>query len=229
MNEARDPANSMKTFSDADFDRLVDGELSPPEYRQLLASLDDRPDGWKRLGCAFLEGQAWRQDLAPARSAAPAPVVPRQQWWMRPSPQWLALAASLMLVFALGTQIDRAWNAASPPPGSSLVQSNQAGIIPLSGAKVPAMSPSALSNLSVVVNHANGAAESTYLPVFDGQNIDPQQVWKFSDSVPEDVIKNLEASGKQMVSQRHLVPVHLEDGRTIVVPVEHIQVVPRTY
>ena len=49
------------------FDRLVDGELSAAERQQLLASLDDRPGGWRRCALAFLEAQTWRSDLTANR------------------------------------------------------------------------------------------------------------------------------------------------------------------
>ncbi len=48
---------------DLRFDRLVDGELSDTERRQLLASLDDEPGGWRCCALAFLEAQTWRQTM----------------------------------------------------------------------------------------------------------------------------------------------------------------------
>jgi hypothetical protein len=44
---------------------------------------------------------------------------------------------------------------------------------------------------------------------------------------PEEVQKRLEQSGQRAVTYRHLMPVHLDDGRTIVIPVERIQLVPQ--
>lgn len=69
--------------------RLVDGELSATEYRQLLASLDSAPEGWRRCALAFLESQALSRDLlGVARDPAPrwsamlaaanAPVTPAE-------------------------------------------------------------------------------------------------------------------------------------------------------
>ncbi len=48
---------------DLRFDRLVDDELSDTERRQLLASLDDEPGGWRCCALAFLEAQAWRRTM----------------------------------------------------------------------------------------------------------------------------------------------------------------------
>lgn len=45
-------------------DLLVDGELTPEERRELLARMDEQPQGWRSCALAFLEAQAWREDLA---------------------------------------------------------------------------------------------------------------------------------------------------------------------
>lgn len=210
-------------WNDSDFDRLVDGEMPAEDYRRLVSSLDAAPDGWKRLGRAFLEGQAWRQELAPAPKVE-LPLARRSQaWWMRPSPQWLATAAALMLVFALGTQVDQARFLLSPPSGAGMATN---GTNPPAPPMVAAnQAPSALGNMQVSVSTGDGA--STVVPVYDGREIDPQQLWQFSGELPEEVQKKLEKSGQKAVTHRHLVPVHLDDGRTIIVPVERIQLVPQ--
>jgi anti-sigma factor RsiW len=48
---------------DARFDRLVDGELSETERGELLARLDDEPNGWRRCALAFLEAQCWKESF----------------------------------------------------------------------------------------------------------------------------------------------------------------------
>lgn len=59
------------------FDRLVDGELTPEEYRELITSLDHTPDGWKRCALAFLEAQSFAAALGGAgrqwESSGPEP------------------------------------------------------------------------------------------------------------------------------------------------------------
>ena len=44
-------------------DRLIDGELDESQRRDLLRSLDHRPDGWRQCALAFLEAQSWGQTL----------------------------------------------------------------------------------------------------------------------------------------------------------------------
>jgi hypothetical protein len=213
-------------WKESDFDRLVDGELSPEEYRRLVSSLDGAPDGWKRLGHAFLEGQAWRQDLMPQPVVQRPPSHSTQPWWMRPSPQWLAISAALMLVFALGTQIDQARDMLSPSARNQVAIAPEA---PSAVPRVPAPSDSqAPDNMRVLVSRPGSGVAPTEVPIFDGSQVDPQELWQFSTSLPDDVLEKLEASGQQVVRERRLVPMHLEDGRTVVIPVERIQIVPRT-
>ena len=50
-------------LDDSRFDRLVDGELSEAERRELLAGLDSEPGGWRRCALAFLEAQCWKQEF----------------------------------------------------------------------------------------------------------------------------------------------------------------------
>ncbi len=58
-------------------DLLVDGELADAARRQLLTTLEARPDGWRRLALAFLEAQSWGSGLrsfaAPQKPVASDP------------------------------------------------------------------------------------------------------------------------------------------------------------
>ena len=46
--------NSALPNDDILFDRLVDGEISAAERRELLESLDSRPGGWRQCALAFM-------------------------------------------------------------------------------------------------------------------------------------------------------------------------------
>ena len=60
-------------LSAACLDRLVDGEVSGEEYREILRALERHPDQWRRCAHAFLQAQAWQRDfgqyLAPNESS----------------------------------------------------------------------------------------------------------------------------------------------------------------
>lgn len=74
MSDARRNSNSIpeQWLSDAWIDRLVDGELSPAEYRAVVEALDRHPEHWRRCAQAFLEAQAFRQELSGWMEPAPA-------------------------------------------------------------------------------------------------------------------------------------------------------------
>jgi anti-sigma factor RsiW len=110
MNHPLDNHQPDTIGMDRLIDRLVDGELTDRDRRALLVRLEAEPEGWRRCALAFLEAQNWREAFAPL--AAPAPfmarsaVVPAGKG--RKSKPWrsvarlTALAASLVLTFALG-------------------------------------------------------------------------------------------------------------------------------
>src|SRR5689334_11682113 len=95
------------------FDRLVDGELTPSERRQLLTALDDRPEDWRRCAIAFLEAQSWREGLGQIARDSPTEAkelksptsvdgrTTKSNW--AAGAKWLALAASLLVAFELGS------------------------------------------------------------------------------------------------------------------------------
>jgi hypothetical protein len=217
-------------WKESDLDRLVDGELSREEYGRLLNQLDAAPHGWRQLAHAFLEGQAWRLEFSPPKPVAEVPP-PRlkQAFWLKPAPQWLALAAGVMLAFALGTQVDMARDMFSRGGAPDLATVVQPPSLPsdLPRRDVPRQSPQALGNMRVLVNRPTGEPEQTDVPVYDGNEIDPSELWSQSHALPDGLLQQLEKSGRRVVRQRHLVPMHLPDGRQVVMPVERIQLIPR--
>jgi hypothetical protein len=46
-----------------ELDRLVDGQLQPAEYRELLRQIDKDPDGWRQCALAFLQHQALEREF----------------------------------------------------------------------------------------------------------------------------------------------------------------------
>ena len=65
----------MVKLTEMVLDDLVAGELSGDQYRAVLRQLDATPDGWKRCALAFLEDQAFREDLGQLLGEQPAADV----------------------------------------------------------------------------------------------------------------------------------------------------------
>jgi hypothetical protein len=55
--------DAINPRDDCFIDRIVDGPLTPAEFRVAMDLLDREPDGWKRCALAFLEAQCWRESF----------------------------------------------------------------------------------------------------------------------------------------------------------------------
>ncbi len=102
-----------------ELDRLVDGQLSDEEYRELIAEIELYPNGWRQCALAFLEHQALQRemgrieaDVTPAKlsaenagdhsshAAAAATLGPAQTTasWLA----WLSMAICVVVGLTLG-------------------------------------------------------------------------------------------------------------------------------
>src|SRR5689334_2848530 len=105
-------------FNDPRLNRLIDGELSPTEYRAFLSALDDEPGGWRRCALALLESQALSDELidlrrtldSPANVSANNRIVLTHPAGVSPL-SLLAIAASFFVAFALGIIAPRIFSA----------------------------------------------------------------------------------------------------------------------
>lgn len=226
------------SFDELAFDRLIDGELSSGEYREFLAGLDGVPDGWRRLALAFLEAQALGAEIGKVREKldSPAKVVAQPRSVSRWPAAWslvLAIAGCLLLAVGLGYAL-RGWvgpNHFGPDRsgGSALVQVHE-GDTPQGQRKSAPFEPARkrngpLGDLTLVVNDGDVPGEVIHVPVFDDSDADERLTFEPS-GIPADVRRTLERTGHRVEELRQLVPVSLQDGRQIVLPVEQYRIVP---
>jgi hypothetical protein len=237
-------------------DRLVDGELGDAERRQLLTTLDARPDGWRRCALAFLEAQSWQRELrgfgAPGKTAekknvtpvadvtAPAAVQldqpavePRRHGWWNASAARLpwAMAATFLVAFGL------AWVIRAPgeregidgtnqnaPGVSNLVAdgSRSANGTGRSGMIAPRKSPDVVR---LVMDDGTNGAREVELPIED-TNADDAWLTSRQPIVPRELRQALERMGHRVDERRQFLPVQLEDGRQMVVPVDQVEFTP---
>jgi hypothetical protein len=233
-----------KSFdNDARFDRLVDGELPPDEYRALVASLDDEPGGWRRCALAFLETQALAGELAGVRrgmtlgdDGGNSPKVPpagKSQAQPQRGPTsfrlttFLAMAASFLIAFALGIAAPRWFGSVDGPrvaensngsPGVNTVAAN-AGNPPRRESFKP------IGNVQLVVDGPGGDSTAVGdVPIYDG----PMEQWLANErpALSPEVLRTLEDRGHNVERQVEYVPVLLDDGRQVIVPIERYQIRP---
>jgi hypothetical protein len=210
-------------------DRLVDGELGLDERRELLASLEDEPGGWRRCALAFLEAQTWRWQMSRAATepilaqvAAPRPMGParRRAFWGG----LFAIAASLFVAFALGTRFP------TTNPVMDTIAKPQTHAV----ARPDSMSaPGALAKADDSPQHP---WETVTLTPVDGTNSgDPIHLRVAKEGGDEKsplgaarsalsmlLSRSFEQDGWQVNRQERLMPIDLSDGRQIVVPIEEI-------
>lgn len=214
---------------DVRFDRLVDGELSPEEYRALLATLDQEPAGWRSCALAFLESQALAGELGGVRRTLdrPPPVVAkaavsRSRAALR---TLLAMAASFALAFGLGIELPRFWNYLSQeqPLGGNLSMPQETAV-DADGTRHETLRP--IGNVRLVVNGASGEETSEELPVYEiGQNLE-DYLEQSPPGLDPYVLQWLQQQGHQVEVQQQYIPGQLADGRPMYVPVEQYTITP---
>jgi hypothetical protein len=214
-------------------DRLVDGELSGSERRQLLESFDKRPEGWRRCALAFLEAQSWREEMgqvARGRSSkttepkSPAlSVVPSRKSGWSSIATWLAMAACLLLAFGLGMMHrDRSSSIAG---GQSAPGGQVAGVSP-SNQPLPPTNSKRGDAVTLFVRDDSGRMQPVRVPLVDASTLDKELGTQFQTGVPDDVRSQLKDSGYAVKSKRQYAPLWLENGRPMVLPVEDTNIVP---
>jgi hypothetical protein len=220
------------------FDRLVDGRLADEDRRHLLSALDDRPGGWRACALAFLEAQAWRADLGalasertPAASVVRQPIdiagaaAPDNRSAVPSTMHWLALAACVLVAFGLGTLWQE--NGTSPivttgaaPPSETQLASDDA-----QPQSIPP-EPESSDALTLWVRDHTGRAQRLHVPLVDAGAVDQQLGVRFRSGVPDSLRSQLRERGYDVFSTRRYAPLVLENGGSLVVPVEDTRIVP---
>ena len=241
MNESSDTTRQRDARL---MDLLVDGELNEQDRRELLARLDDTPGGWRRCALAFLESQDWRRELKvmarepaladaalSASSAEQAPVRGRSirgEFSRIPWSTGLAMAASFLLAFALGLT----WRGARPEgplagPGVQDLAGNSTRIDQPPETLLPpdeqASSQQGFETLTLAVKGPSGV-EHIQAPVVAVDRYDPSWFEGQPSRFPAEMIQKLRNAGHRVEQYRELVPVDLDDGRKLVLPVDQVEV-----
>lgn len=210
---SKTPESNESASSHVDhLDRLVDGELTNDEYRDLLIWLERQPDGWRRCALAFLEAQAWRkvmgeisnvplprdasEPLAMASGRALGRVITRE----RNVAHHLALAATVAIAFLAGHLLPSTWTSSTPLDRQSSIASSR--------------------HLNAVAGNESPVAAADQLDLHD------ERFWRGESALSDDILASLERSGVKVKQQIGYVPVMREDGQKVIVPVNQVQLIP---
>jgi hypothetical protein len=234
-------------LTDADFDRIVDGDLSPAELRAVLGRLGREPDGWKRCALAFLEAQCWREsfkeiedlrpavaeDCAPSRSAIPPLSIQRRSRLRR-----VATAAGIAAIsFTLGWRAHPERTGLRPPTAPTTVvnagdtASGDVGAAANPPAQIRDRAPAEFPAPATIppprfLDRLRGVPVEKVraVPVVAGPMIDPHWVQNQPSPITEHQQALLEQQGYQVDRRRGLVTTTFSNGRRVTVPVDHIKV-----
>jgi hypothetical protein len=209
-------------------DRLVDGELGPQQRRELLANFDDEPGAWRSCALAFLEEQSWRLQMA---RVASEPILEQ----MKATPRagggasglawgsWLAVAASLLVAFAIGTRYSIGLSA----PGSQNPQITQREHVPIVTSEHPqneAM-PAAEAPFTLTLTPLGGDnREAIELPVIESGAAGEFAAAANRSALSRALVQRFEQDGFEVNRQQQMWPVDLPDGRRVLVPIEEVDI-----
>lgn len=218
-------------------DQLVDGELSPAEYRRVLLALEQHPAAWRKCAEAFLQAQAWQRDFGELRAAAEVkpPKEPEVELPSRRSTTHDVLrmlfvaAASFLFAFFIAQGFWRARHGDSIVGPNQPIAADPTNEKPALPALVSNDSPQPtepLGTVQLAVNQTgSNEPELVEMPVYT-EAAASEMVKTFRPALPDDLVEGLEASGHRIDRQGQYISVPLDNGQQIVVPVESYRIVP---
>lgn len=209
----------MMSDDEKQWTRLIDGELSFAEQQAMLATLDEMPNGWKRLALGLLEAEAFRREL---RSCVPSePIVVA----VKPASAKLtiqrvvqaALVSVIGLVcLGLGMGIEQLRQ-----PAAARIE--KGGAVATTFQSDDSDDIQTQQTLKLVFADWPGGGEPVEVPVIEAADERAVELLQQS-AVPEALRKKLEANGYVIHEERKYVPVSLENGRQGIAPVSDVVV-----
>jgi hypothetical protein len=226
----RKDENMNQANPEAQLDRLVDGELSEDDRRSLLLQLDHEPEGWRRCALAFLEAQCWKQELglmartpskAEAASEPAVPAAPAARWsaWRRQLATVLSMAACFLIALALVIGLRGGVAGSGHGPGSPVREvTNEFPLNP------SAQAQDKYEFVKVSADSPNGPTETLNIPAVRRDSFDRSMLERFPAAIPPDVQRTLEQAGYQIRQDREVVPVQMNNGERLMVPVNNVEI-----
>lgn len=212
-------------------DLLADGELSRDEQRELVARLEEAPERWKDCALAFMQHQALGQDLAGLKSfgddapAAEVQPVSRPRTWDAHRVGWsIALAASLLVAFMAGLLVGPGVEPNPPAPKGGMLASDESAQNAERPQKRGQEAPQPpVVYVGDVTLAGNSPQDRVRVPVLEGPGME-DLLRENPMPMPVEVRRMLEHFGHELRRERRFIPVELEDGRRVIIPVEEWEI-----
>jgi hypothetical protein len=221
---------------DSWLDRLVDGEMNEVDRRALLLQLEGEPEGWRRCALAFLEAQCWQQELglmsrstnqadAESASARPLsvrrPTVQRRSSWRQRLATALTLGACFLIALALGMGLRGSRGNLHGPASQVTTVRDE---FPLNSPPSVALPGDKWELVTLSADSPGGQPETVQIPAVRRQKFDQNLVEQSPDAIPSEVQRAFERAGHEVLQQREIVPVQMQGGHRLMVPVDHVEI-----
>lgn len=211
---------------DALLDRLVDGQLSEEQRRELLTSLDNEPGGWRRCAMAFLEAQCWKEALGKfVAEESSLPITAEKSEparWPGRIVTLTAMAASFVLAMWIGWRVQNG-NVVDPGNGGLGNIAQNTAPTPSSLNQSPSTKPWEVVTVSAPGSDGRPGA-SFNVPARERETVDKQWLESVLPPIPAEVREALARTGHEVKQRREVVPVPMKDGRQLVMPVDKVDV-----
>lgn len=220
----------MKSISELELQRLVDGELTDQEQQELLKACDAMSggQGWRQIALAFLENQIWGSalqkfssgNLDRAGNQGEQPVTSKAARTARHAVwPWYSIAAGLMVGLLSGwTILQFSPQSATPQIAEANPRTEDPSI---DGQR--RFEPETLKPLMAVdVQGADGSRQR--LPVFHPDDARNLPLFSEQSQLSPEVIRQLESNGYTFDRQRYFYKLLMKDGREVIIPSERFQI-----
>lgn len=171
-------------------------------------------------------------------SSSPSVARPARRSWLSGRPgTLLAMAASFLAALFLGSYVQRAWYGSSGGSGlpvqaivqgpSNLAPGRALGDsqgLTLAATGQPGAQSAPWETVTLTMpGGSQGGPQSIQLPAVARDNIDDAWLRSLPAAMPADVLQALKRTGHQVRQQCELLPLEMNDGRRLVVPVDQVE------
>ena len=196
-------------------DRMVDGELAMEARRDLLLQCDEKSQ-WRDLALAYVESQTLSGEL---KSFVAESTVAKQTYTPDKSgtaeKSWgpWALAAGLLLALGFGYGAGTWWQ-------SSGVGTANVAVAPTDGSETTELlKPESMQFM--VGNPGTNEMQQVQLPIVNASDLQPGWEDQLRPGIPDELRRELRSGGIDMQQMRTVMPVRLQDGRRVIVPIDY--------
>ena len=128
------------------------------------------------------------------------------------------MAACLAIAFGLGWYVSSGSEDSPVRPGGTMISNN-----PVQNPTVQPPQHEVRKPEFVYVNQIDGQNTTGIpIPVDPSRTYDPQQPWDDSWGMPPEQLKKLHDEGRQFETHNRLIPVTLDNGQRVVVPMQEV-------